>query len=159
MRLILLLGMVFLSCSLVFANEATEALGISAKFPGTYTLVRASGGGSQYHCDKEMELIVEPGAVRFGRESFYLESSGCHRRQGDIGPVRVSCTQFSERKISDSLTEPLTIVGYIREFTGIRQKRSNSDVIIFEHDLTQIPFGILGIWSDEEFKCVYKRKL
>lgn len=157
MRVLSILALVTFCSSFALANEATDALGISPKFPGTYTLEKAKGGGAQYHCDQTVELIVTEHSVQFGRVSFHIADAGCKKTEGDIGPVRVSCTKFSERKISDSLTEPLTIVGYVSEQTSLRLSLFDDTKLVFSHDVDQVPFGILGIWNEDKFKCTYKR--
>lgn len=157
MRVLSILALATFCSSFALANEATDALGISPKFPGTYSLVMAKGGGAKYHCNETVELIVTENRVEFGTETFYASDAGCKNTEGDIGPVRVSCTKFSKRKISDSMTEPLTIVGYVSEQTSLRLSMFDDTKLIFSHDVDQVPFGILGIWNDDKFKCTYKR--
>jgi hypothetical protein len=145
------LGMSSLSA---FADSATDALGISSKFPGDYQLVSAQGKAG---CAEKLHVVATSDYVTANSEYYYKKDSGCESHEGDIGPVRNECTKFYEKEVNSTMTSPVTIVGYVSEYSGIKLGAFDSDTIVYQHDNTEIPFGITGIWDGEKFKCTYKR--
>jgi hypothetical protein len=137
----------------------------SQALSGEYRLTKASSEfAEQYHCPEEIQISVDSNSVIleslrgiYAHDSFWAKDEGCENRAGDIGPLRTSCTRFNKKSVSDSVTEPLTIVGYIREFKRIKLLGNDQSRLKYSNNVTQIPFGILGIGNDDEFSCEYKR--
>lgn len=137
----------------------------SKALEGQYELIEASSEyAKSYHCSKEIEVSVSEDAVVLtgvsdnnSYASFWAENEGCNNTEGDIGPLRTKCTRFNKKSVSYSDTSYLTIVGFVREFERIDLKGKNDNKLIYSNNVTQVPFGILGIWNDDEFKCEYKR--
>lgn len=135
----------------------------SIALEGNYQLIKASSDDAkQYHCSKEIEITVDETAVilkglndNTSYAAFWSDNTGCESQSGDIGPLRVTCTKFNKKSVSNSLTEPVTIVGYVREYKKISLNKKGK--LIFKNNVTAIPFGILGIGKDDEFKCEYQR--
>lgn len=152
-------GMVTLVSMTALANSPLDSMALKGK----YQLVKASSEHAEaYHCSKEIEVMVNEEGVflrgtsdNISHASFSSSNAGCDSNSGDIGPLRVTCTNFNRKSVSDSLTEPVTIVGYVRENKKISLNRK--DRLVFSNNVTQIPFGITGLWNDDEFKCEYKR--
>ena len=169
----LILKLILLSSCFSLANDITNQLGISEKFIGRFSQIEASGEAAPYKCPNSIEITASEFSIEIHDlkggfvEQFIAHKSGCDNTKGDIGPVRLNCNLFSESEINWSITEPVTIVGYTSSMTGIRfdtdynfetsQMVPNQDVIVYQHDVTEIPFGILGIWNSEKFYCRYQR--
>lgn len=150
-----------LACFLLttaFSSYGSDAL-ISQKLAGTYELIKTNGKGAQLYCVETLEINVTEAGVFTNAFSanFYSKDSGCQNSVGDIGPLRTKCNQFSKRKVSLSSTEPLTIVGFVREYKSISLDALNENTLTYVHNTTEIPFGILGIGSEQDFSCKYQR--
>lgn len=142
--------------AMAYAGSPTD----SAALAGRYNLTKASSEyAAQFHCSGEIEVTVTEKAVTLNGTrsytSFRAQDTSCQHQSGDIGPLRTTCTTFSQNSVSESLTEPVTIVGYIRETETIHLLGEN--ILIHRNNVTQIPFGIFGAWDDDEFKCEYRR--
>jgi len=161
---LVLCGIAALGAVSAHANPATDALGISSKFPGTYALIDKSGEGAR-ECADKIQIVATDAAVRlfsapdsvYAQESFAVSEKGCESGEGDIGPNRTRCTHFKKFEVHFTDTSPLTIAGFIREYRGIRLDAFDSDLLTWEHGSTIIPFGVLGLWNGDKFKCTYKR--
>lgn len=153
-----LFGLALLSTVTSYANTSLD----SSALAGQYKLTKASSEfAAKYHCSEEIEVKVNERSVTLegisdnnSHASFWSEDAGCEKGAGDIGPLRKKCTTFKENSVSYSDTSYLTIVGYVREVESIKVK---GDKLTFSNNIIQVPFGILGIFKDDEFKCDYKR--
>ena len=76
---------------------------------------------------------------------------------GDIGPSSITCTRFNRKSVSFSKTDPLTIVGFIRESRNLKLYGNDEKKLIYSKNIPRIPFGNLGIWNKDEFKCHYEK--
>lgn len=151
----LLIGLCVVIPFLSFAFDAS----ISKKLVGKYELIKQSGKGAQYSCDKTLEITVNESGVFTSafNADFYSINSGCKNSEGDIGPLRTRCTHFSENKVSYSDTQPLTIVGFAREFRSISLDYGTDNQLTYKHNTTEVPFGILGLSDEQDFSCKYQR--
>lgn len=157
----LLLSLAIFSSTSLFAKGPMYSEALS----GNYKLQKASSEyARQYDCPEEIQITINDKAVILERikgiyayQAFWAENEGCTNKEGDIGPLRTSCTRFNSKSVSFSLTEPLTIVGYVREFRNVELHGKDDKKLIYSKNVTEIPFGILGIWNKDEFKCHYEK--
>lgn len=160
MKVLLLCLTVLLSTSL-FAEGAMDSEALS----GSYKLQKASSEYAKlYYCPEEIEITVDNVAVVlertkgiYGYESFWTKNTGCNTKVSDIGISTTNCTRFNRKSVSFSKTDPLTIVGFIREFRNLKLYGNDEKKLIYSKNITEIPFGILGIWNKDEFKCHYEK--
>jgi hypothetical protein len=163
-QLFLFFALMSFCAASVDADDAKTTFGISSKFPGEYQLIQKSGDGADKYCPEVLKVsisaasVVVSGSAWFPAwEVFSFAEAGCRKKSGDIGTSRSVCMNFHEKEVSSTDTSLLTIVGFIREYAGIRLGTFDSDILTYEHSSTQIPFGIFGIWDADKFRCSYKR--
>lgn len=159
MKLSFILLASFFSLSLM----ATDAM-VSQNLAGKYELIEASTDyARQYHCAEQIQITVtSERVVLHGIESgvyagFWSKNEGCTYKEGDIGPIQTRCTTFTESSVSSSDSQPISMIGFVRESEEINLSFWNSDILFYSKNITQVPFGILGIWDKDEFKCKYRR--
>lgn len=157
----LLIGSVCLMSLHSFAGTSLDSIALE----GNYTLEKASSEyAERYHCSQEIEILVDERGVKLSgtsdynsHASFWTHNEGCDNSKGDIGPLRRRCTRFNKNSAFSSDTSYLTIVGFKREVEKIKLAGKEKNKLIYSNNMTQVPFGILGIWDDDTFKCEYKR--
>lgn len=143
---------------LSFSSFASDAL-ISQKLAGEYEIIKRKGKGAQEYCENTLKIsVTESGVFTSAFDAhFYFKANGCKTGEGDIGPLRTRCTRFSNNEVSYSDTQPLTIVGFVRESTSVSLDFGSQDKLTYKHSTTEVPFGILGLWNDRDFSCKYQR--
>lgn len=112
-------------------------------------------------CSKVVKVSVQENGVflsgitnPMAHDSFWANQKGCDYGLGDMSLLRARCTSFSKDYIYSSSTEPISLVGFVREINELELK-DNNDILIHSFNSTAIPVGI--ILPDEDYECIYKR--
>ncbi len=132
----------------------------SAALEGRYSLTKASSEyAAQFHCSEKIEITVTEKAVTLNGTrsyaSFKARDTTCQRQRSDIGPLRTTCTAFSQNSVFESLTEPITTEDYIKETETVYLL--GESILIHRNDVTQLHLGFSTDENDDEFKCEYRR--
>lgn len=129
----------------------------SKALEGEYSLTKDAVG----RCHQNLSITVQKEGISVESNGSYVDffsadKEGCKSAEGDIGPIRNRCTDFSKNSVSYSDSQPISIVGYIKEKDSFKLSNKGQK-LVYTRTSTVIPFGILGIFDDGEFNCIYER--